>query len=158
MRQKISFDVRSIIVLIIAVVVVRATLFYLPEIKINLGEYAYGYVTSDFSVKNVEQLKNSIDNNKETLYYIGRGSCSDCRESVRNIKQLKALSEKKYHLAMEYVKLADNISTEERIYLDSIKVDGIPTIILVKNGNVKQFDFYDITAKNFVNKFNKFVQ
>lgn len=158
MRHKISFDIRSIVVLIIAIIVVRVILFYLPEIKANLGEYAYTYVTSNFNVEDVRQLKNSIDNNKETLYYIGRGSCSDCRETIKNIKQLKALSEKKYNMTMAYVKLADEISTEERTYLDSIKVDGIPTILLIRDGKVKQFDFYDITAENFANKFNKFIQ
>ncbi len=54
--------------------------------------------------------------------------------------------------------MADEISTKERTYLDSIKVDGIPTIILTRNGKVKQFDFYDITADNFVSKFNRFIQ
>ncbi len=80
---------------------VRVLLFYLPEIKSNLEEYAYAYATSGFSVKNVEDLKNSIDNNKNTLYYIGYGSCSDCRETVKNMKQLKTLSENKHNMAME---------------------------------------------------------
>lgn len=158
-KQKVSLEVKSIVALIIAVIAARGMLFYLPEVKPYIGEYAYDYVTNDFSEKNVEQLESDIlANNNVSLYYIGRGSCSDCRETVRNVKQLKDLSENSYNIPMYYVKLADEISDKERAFLDSIDVDGIPTLVLVRYENTKQFGLYDITAANFVGKFKEFIQ
>lgn len=57
----------------------------------------------------------------------------------------------------ENLRTIPNHCIQEKIS-ESIEVDGIPTIILTRNGKVKQFDFYDITADNFVSKFNRFSQ
>ncbi len=160
MEQKITLNIKGIVALIIIVVSVKYVWFTLPEIKPIIEEYAYATVTNDFDVKSVKDLRSNIERkyNSVKLYYIGRGSCGDCRASIRNIKCLKNLAEKEYDMAMNYIKLKNEISKEERYFLDNLDVDGIPILLLVKNGEIKRFDFYDITAENFTERFKKFVE
>ena len=92
------------------------------------------------------------------MYYIGRSSCIDCRESIGNTKKLKKLLAEEYHTNMYYVKLKNNISQSEREYLNSIKVDNIPTIVAFRGNKVYQFKYDKIVAKDFENKFRQFIK
>jgi len=159
MKQKISFDIKTIIAIIACIIAIRGFLYYMPDTKPYVGKYAYNFVTRNFSENSIEQLENAmLDTEEISFYYLGRGSCGDCREAVQNIKTLNSLAEDKYKIQMNYVKLADSISEDERNFLNDVGVEEIPIMLLVNNGNVKQFDIYDITAGDFEDKFGMFMQ
>lgn len=65
---------------------------------------------------------------------------------------------KEYHINMYYVKLKNTISESEREYLDSIKVDNIPTIIAFRGNKVYQFKYDEIIANDFEHRFRQFVE
>lgn len=157
--NKIAIGWKDIVAVILGVIIVKIALYYYPFMSSSLDECAYNFVTTNFRTRTVMQLKikNETSKDSTSIYYVGRSSCPDCRENIIHVKRLFRISKDTFSVPAYYIRLKDVISRNERKYLDSIDVDEIPTIILSKGGKLTQFRYRDINAKNYVEKFKKFV-
>lgn len=157
--NKISFEKSELAAILLAVILVKLAIYYYPMMESYFAGNVYNAVTTEFEERTVKQLQENDGSQSETsVYYIGRSSCIDCRESIGNTKKLLKLLSEEYHTNMYYVKLKNNISQSEREYLDSIKVDNIPTIIAFRGNKVYQFKYDKIIANDFENRFRQFVE
>lgn len=157
--NKISLGKSELVAILLTVIIVKLAIYYYPIMEPYFARNVYSAVTTEFKVITVKQLwENDYSQSKTKMYYIGRSSCIDCRESIGNTKKLKKLLAEEYHTNMYYVKLKNNISQSEREYLNSIKVDNIPTIVAFRGNKVYQFKYDKIVAKDFENKFRQFIK
>lgn len=157
--NKISFGKSELVAILLAVIVAKLAIYYYPMMEPYFAGNVYDAVIAKFEVRTVKQLHKNEESHSETgMYYIGRSSCIDCRESIGNTKKLSKLLLKEYHINMYYVKLKNTISESEREYLDSIKVDNIPTIIAFRGNKVYQFKYDEIIANDFEHRFRQFVE
>lgn len=157
--KKISFGKSELAAIILTIILIKLAVFYYPTMEPYFAGNVYNAVTANFEVRTVKQLQESNNDPSVTgMYYIGRASCIDCRESIGNTKKLLKLLPEEYHINMYYVKLKNNISESEREYLDSIQVDNIPTIVAFHNNKAYQFEYDEITSRDFENKFRQFVE
>lgn len=159
MNSKITLDIRTVIILAIFIIMVRLSIDSFPTIKPRLQECAYNYITRELNREDVLSIKKAIAKKQEMqLYYIGRGSCIDCREAINHIMKINQTIESRRNIPINNVSLKEEITDEEREFLDEINVNEIPVIILIEKGSVRSFGYYDIIAKNYKNRFNNFVE
>lgn len=158
MRQKISFEIKSIIIIMFCIIGIRGIIYEIPQSQPFIGKYAYDLVTRGFSHVDIKRLKNDIKVKEEiSLYFLGRGSCSDCRENIKNIKTLSHLSKQKYGIAVNYIQLDESLDETKKDFLKELEVESIPTMLLVTKEGIRQFDIYDISATNHEDKFDIFI-
>lgn len=85
----------------------------------------------------LEQLETFISGNssKEQYLYIGRDDCPDCQKVLPTLTEINHT----YRLDMRsYSTSQDRESRPEEMYeiLDCLQVDSVPTILILKNGEV----------------------
>lgn len=137
---------------------VRLSIGFLPIVKPRLQECAYYHITQELNKQKVKDIKEAILEDAEMrLYYIGRGSCIDCRNAIANIMDINQNIKSRKNISINSISLEEEITKEERKTLDRIKVDEIPVIILIKSGKIQRFNYYDIIAKDYKNRFNRFI-
>lgn len=157
-KNTITFRIIDVITIVIVILFIKFALYYYPNIEPVFDEFAYNILVDDMNIKTVSEMENAgTSSSGDELYYIGRGSCIDCREGISNILILKEYAEETGRKFF-YVKLKNEITEEERRYLDSIGVDNIPTITLLKGGKIKQFGFEEIVSSDFKSKFEDFLE
>ena len=83
--MKIAFSKKEIIAIVLAIVMVKAGLYFYPLVEPYFAESAYIAVTRAFEEKSVQDMEvESKDKSNNRIYYIGRPSCIDCRMSINN--------------------------------------------------------------------------
>lgn len=159
MKSKITLEVKNIIILIIAILMIRFAIVSFPTIQPRLQECAYSYLTSTLTEANVSDIKkNALRNTNFQVYYVGRGSCIDCRDAIKNVISISKITEENTGTSLVYVALKDKITENERNYLDEICVDEIPVILLVNHGSVQKFGYYDIISEDYKDRFIKLME
>ena len=155
--MNITFSKKEIIALILVMILVKSGFYLYPLAESHFGESAYIAVTKEFEKKSVQDMQADGKEDNNNIYYIGRPSCIDCRVAIKNTRVLYRICDEKNNQKMYYVRLKNEISDSERKYLDSISVDNIPTIVSFKDGEALQFEYDDITAEKFIEKFEDYM-
>ncbi|OLR55637.1 hypothetical protein BHK98_05905 [Hornefia porci] len=157
--MRISFTKNEIIAVFLAIVLIKVGMYFYPIVEPYFAESSYVAITGSFETKSVMDLQEASKNpNDRNCYYIGRSNCIDCRESINNIRELYIDYEGDANNRMYYVKLKNEITDEERKYLDSISIDSIPTIVKFEKGQAVQFGYDEINSKQYKEKFKKFIE
>lgn len=147
-----------ILIAFILIVLGKLSLNYIPVVQKLVEEVYYNTVVENFTLKTVEDMKIVVENDENALYYLGRGSCGECRDAIKKVNQLRNIAEENF-LTMFYNELPDILTqSEDEFYKDSLKIDSIPVLILIEDGEIRTFDFNSIFSETYKELFEKFIQ
>lgn len=157
MNFRVELEGKTVLFIIMVIILTRLTIANFPILEPYLEQCAYVHVTKDMKKIRVEDMERVLDKRSGTeLYYIGRSSCGDCREVIKNILVLEnSLSGE--NITMKYVELENEITDVERKQLDIIGVKEIPVILLVNDEETRCYDYYDMISNDYRKRFTMFI-
>ena len=130
-RSRIS--VKSIVIGLIVIVLVKFGWYYRSEIEDAIGNVSYDVITRTYEKRNLKEMRlgkfGSHNKDERGVYFLGRKSCVDCRDSIYNISKIKKEIEGKYRFSFYYVKLPDRPSVDDEKRLKVFDVDEIPILL-----------------------------
>lgn len=152
MNRRIRISVKSIVIGLIVIVLVKFGWYYRSEIEDAIGNVSYDVITRTYEKRNLKEMRlgkfGSHNKDERGVYFLGRKSCVDCRDSIYNISKIKKEIEGKYRFSFYYVKLPDRPSVDDEKRLKVFDVDEIPILLYYDGRSIKRLTYYKINSKN----------
>ncbi|MBX4268548.1 thioredoxin domain-containing protein [Clostridium estertheticum] len=133
--------------IIIIVMILGIGSFYLARVHGNSKENNEIPTTSKVKILldiNKESLAEKIENKESFLVYIGRPSCPDCRKFTPKLE--KKLTDTNKQILYYNTEVHASKKQEMRVYLNSLGIKSVPTIMGVSKGNVEKV--YDCSVES----------
>lgn len=163
---------KEIIIILVVLVVIKLGIsaFYDTD-KFSFDQLKYSFYTSTMDKMDTKGLENLLAQDEErdggdniTIIYMGRDSCPYCVKLISRINQIFnnsksiKLGENSVKINRYYFDSEKNDNKKTRELRESIGVEFVPTIIVIKNGNVSLFKTERLEEKDYLAEFSKVLE